>query len=250
MDYFRFPHTPHLAWLGSGVPRDDKVLDGREVERFLERELVVEEKVDGANLGISVDDELRLRFQMRGQYLSEPYAGQFSRLTSWASPMKDELALALSEGLVLFGEWCAARHSLDYDALPDWFLVFDVYDRVAERFWSTSRRDRFAARVGLSTVPRIAEGVFRFDELKDDLLQRPSCLRNGVMEGIVLRREDDDWGIDRSKLVRPEFVQSIEAHWSSKGIEWNRLCCSCPAPATHPGRARTFAQHGNLRLKR
>ncbi|NLZ78249.1 MAG: DNA ligase, partial [Gammaproteobacteria bacterium] len=26
-DFFRFPHTPHIDWLGEGMPRDDKVLD-------------------------------------------------------------------------------------------------------------------------------------------------------------------------------------------------------------------------------
>ena len=25
-DFFRFPSTPHIAWLGTGMPRDDKVL--------------------------------------------------------------------------------------------------------------------------------------------------------------------------------------------------------------------------------
>ncbi|MGV3590570.1 MAG: DNA ligase, partial [Gammaproteobacteria bacterium] len=25
-EFFRFPHTPHIAWLGAGMPRDDKVL--------------------------------------------------------------------------------------------------------------------------------------------------------------------------------------------------------------------------------
>jgi hypothetical protein len=24
--FFKFPHTPHLLWLGPGTPRDDKVL--------------------------------------------------------------------------------------------------------------------------------------------------------------------------------------------------------------------------------
>ncbi|WP_257945770.1 RNA ligase family protein, partial [Pseudomonas plecoglossicida] len=54
----------------------------------------------------------------------------------------------------LFGEWCAARHSLDYGTLPDWFLLFDVYDRSTGRFWSTVRRDALAAEAGLATVPR------------------------------------------------------------------------------------------------
>lgn len=34
-DFFRYPHTPHLAWLGEGSPRDDKVLPPAEVKTLL-----------------------------------------------------------------------------------------------------------------------------------------------------------------------------------------------------------------------
>ena len=50
-DFFRFPHTPHLAWLGQGAPRDDKVLTPAEARALLTDAVVVEEKLDGANLG-------------------------------------------------------------------------------------------------------------------------------------------------------------------------------------------------------
>ena len=49
MSFFRFPHTPHLAWLGPGQPRDDKVLSPIETRAFLTGDVVVEEKVDGAS---------------------------------------------------------------------------------------------------------------------------------------------------------------------------------------------------------
>ncbi|WP_279608935.1 hypothetical protein [Burkholderia gladioli] len=39
--FFRFPHTPHLAWLGSGKPRDDKVLSSGEVRTLLFGDVVV-----------------------------------------------------------------------------------------------------------------------------------------------------------------------------------------------------------------
>jgi len=68
-DFFRFPHTPHLAWLGPGAPRDDKVLTPAEVRELLNGEVVVEEKIDGANLGLSLAPDGSLRAQNRGQYL-------------------------------------------------------------------------------------------------------------------------------------------------------------------------------------
>jgi len=118
-DFFRFPHTPHIAWLGEGQPRDDKVLAPYEVDELLADAVRVEEKLDGANLGISLGPDGQLRAQNRGQYLIEPYVGQFSRLTSWLAQHQWQLHAQLSTDLILFGEWCAARHSLDYENLPD-----------------------------------------------------------------------------------------------------------------------------------
>jgi hypothetical protein len=69
-DFYKFPHTPHLFWLGAGTPRDDKVLKPGEAAEFLSGEIVVEEKVDGANLGISLGPSGRLRAQSRGNYLA------------------------------------------------------------------------------------------------------------------------------------------------------------------------------------
>lgn len=74
--FYRFPHTPHLAWLGVGEPRDDKVLPASEAEALLARDVVVEEKLDGANLGFSIAGDGRLQAQNRGQYLQAPLSGQ------------------------------------------------------------------------------------------------------------------------------------------------------------------------------
>ena len=119
-DFFRFPRTPHIAWLGTGAPRDDKLLSPRESEVLLASKVVVEEKLDGANLGISPGPDGQLRAQNRGQYLEAPFTGQFSRLQGWLSQHGYDLTDRLEPGLILFGEWCTARHSLDYDKLPDW----------------------------------------------------------------------------------------------------------------------------------
>ena len=74
-EFFRFPQTPHLAWLGQGTPRDDKLLSPDEVRQLLASEVLVEEKLDGANLGFSIGPDGAVRAQNRGQYLIEPYGG-------------------------------------------------------------------------------------------------------------------------------------------------------------------------------
>lgn len=221
--FFRYPHTPHLAWLGEGIPRDDKVMSLNEATALLAGEVVVEEKLDGANVGLSLALDRSLRAQNRGQYLAEPHAGQFARLPAWLAQHGEGLRSALTPNLIIFGEWCAARHSLEYARLPDWFLLFDVYDRSASRFWSSARRNELAATLGLSTVPRLQEGRCTLAQLKEVLSRQQSQFRQGTLEGMVIRRESAQWCEARAKLVRPDFTQTITEHWSRRRIEWNQL---------------------------
>ena len=222
-DFFRYPHTPHLAWMGEISPRDDKVLSSSEATVLLAGDVVVEEKLDGANVGLSLAPDGLLRAQNRGQYLVEPHAGQFARLPAWLAQHGEGLRAVLTPNLMLFGEWCAARHSLDYAALPDWFLIFDVYDRSAGRFWTSARRNELAATLGLSTVPRLLEGRYTLAQLKEVLSRQQSQFRQGTLEGMVIRRESAEWCEARAKLVRSDFTQTIGEHWSKRRIEWNRL---------------------------
>jgi len=228
-EFFRYPHTPHIAWLGDGEPRDDKVMSQAEVNAILADAVVVEEKLDGANLGFSLGEEGVLKAQNRGQYLAEPHAGQFARLPAWLTQHSESMRAFLKPNLIFFGEWCAARHSLDYVALPDWFLLFDVYDRSAERFWSTPRRNALASEAGLVTVPQVLQGTTTVPALKQLVAATPSRYRLGALEGVVIRRESDEWCEARAKLVRPDFTQSIDTHWRKRPIEWNRIDCSIEA---------------------
>lgn len=222
-DFLRFPHTPHIAWLASGVPRDDKVLSPGEAAELLAGEVVIEEKLDGANLGLSVSPDGFLRAQNRGQYLPQPFHGQFARLGPWLAAHEDKLFDALGTHLIAFGEWCAARHSLDYASLPDWWLVFDVCDRSTGQFWSTARRNAWAAQLGLMTVPRLHAGQVDMYQLREWVQVKQSQFRQGTLEGLVIRRESGDWLEQRAKLVRADFTQAIDSHWRSRALQWNQL---------------------------
>ncbi|MCP3137228.1 RNA ligase family protein [Pyxidicoccus xibeiensis] len=225
-DFFKFPHTPHLTWLSSAPVRHDKVLSPPEAREFLRGEVLIEEKVDGANLGLSVGPGGELRAQNRGSYLGTRASPQFQPLWPWLEARRSQLVGALGQHLMLFGEWCFAVHSVRYDALPDWFLAFDLYDKQTGRFWSSARRDALVETLGLARVPVVARGHFTVDEVVRQL--GPSLLTQGSMEGVYLRRDEGDWLQCRAKLVRPEFVQAIEEHWSSRPLERNTLA---PGPA-------------------
>ena len=213
--FFKFPHTPHLFWLGKNLPRDDKVLLPVEAKDFLGGTIYVEEKVDGANVGISFSDEGNLIIQNRGQYLKTDEGGQFKKIWTWARRIEEKFFDVLGDRLILFGEWCYAKHSVLYTHLPDWFLGFDVFDHEAQAFWPVEKRNRLLNRMGLFKVAEVAFGRMNRDVLIE-LLERPSAYGAKRMEGLYLRYESNKNMVQRAKIVRTEFTEEIDEHWSRK----------------------------------
>ncbi len=220
-EFFKFPSTPHLV-IPTGVDiRADKVLSESERDEFLRHDLVVEEKIDGANLGISFASDGNLLLQNRGTRLHLPGSGQWKKLGDWLNQRADTLFEHLDDRLILFGEWCYARHSVVYERLPDWFLGFDVYDKGCGRFFSTERRDALFRAMRIASVPVLARGHFTHTEIQG--IMSTSQFGNQPAEGLYLRFDQGDWLAQRAKLVRPAFVQTMEQHWSRTAITPNRL---------------------------
>lgn len=220
--FFRYPHTPHFAWLGDGSPRGDKILSPKDREELLNTEVIVEEKVDGANLGISAIGR-EIFIQNRGDYLRKPFPEQFKHLSTWLSSRKHDLISILGDNLILFGEWCAAQHSIRYDKLPDWFLIFDVYDQTKKQFWSTTKRNELATLLDLQVIKEIFRGTTTPLALKTQIINTPSSYYDGKMEGIVIRKESGDKLDAKAKIVQPNFIQGINDHWRKNAIQWNKL---------------------------
>jgi hypothetical protein len=127
----------------------------------------------------------------------------------------------------LFGEWCYARHTVSYDALPDHFLGFDVYDREAARFYCVERRDATLTEVLTVPIPRVFAGTLvNLDSLQALLGQ--SAVGSGPAEGLYVRLDRDGWLERRAKLVRPEFVQAISEHWTRQALTANQLAVRTP----------------------
>ena len=220
-DFFKFPSTPHLAVLADVDIRGDKVLSEIEREELLRHELFVDEKVDGANLGISFDSEGNLRAQNRGSYLQLPGSGQWKKLAPWLAFRIDQLFEHLGDRYILFGEWCYAHHTVYYDSLPDWFLGFDLYDKRERRFLSSARRNELLTKMDIVQVPTVAHGRFSFSEAEG--LLSTSMLTDGPAEGLYFRFDQGDWLVKRAKLVRAAFIQALGSHWTRSEIKPNRL---------------------------
>jgi ATP-dependent RNA circularization protein (DNA/RNA ligase family) len=220
--FHKFPHTPHLLWLGAGSPRDDKILKPAEAAEFLSGEVIVEEKVDGANLGISLGPDDRVRAQSRGHFLASGRShAQWNLLWPWLAEHRAELEDGLRGGLILYGEWCYAKHTVPYNALPDWFLGFDIFEISSRHFWSVDRRNEWLRQKGLVPVPEVMRGHFSTRQLTS--LLGSSAVGRAPMEGIYLRREQEGLFQARAKIVSTVFQQQIEEHWTHRPVVPNQL---------------------------
>ncbi len=221
-DFFRFPHTPHIKWLGSGEPRGDKILSELDVKEFLTQKLTVEEKIDGANVGFSVAANGKIQVQNRGTLIQRDAGGQFKHFWRWVNRHEQDMIGLLGDNLILFGEWCYAVHSLKYNSLPDWFIGFDIYDRKVCRFYSMPRRNEIFSLLEITPVHTIGIGHYSMNELIQ-CLNLPSHYGAKQIEGIYLRQDEQGWLTRRAKLVRRDFIQTIEQHWSKKSVIPNSI---------------------------
>lgn len=150
----KYPRTRHIE--GSRKQAGDEDLDFisfKEIKGFY---VVLEEKVDGANAGISFNEEGRLLLQSRGHFLDGGYGErQFNLLKVWANCHKTELYTILGSRYVMYGEWLYAKHTVFYDALTHYFMEFDIYDKEKKEFLSTKRRREMLQGYSFVTQVRV-----------------------------------------------------------------------------------------------
>jgi len=221
-DFVKFPRTPHLFVLEGLDIRDDKVLPPAEAAPFFTNPVIVEEKVDGANVGISLDGSGELRVQNRGDFVTPDGHPQFRPIWPWAYERMHLFQEHLGTRFILFGEWCFVKHSILYDNLPDWFLGFDIYDRDEGCFLSTSDRDAMFSKLNVTPIECLSVGIHSQSDIEKILEEKTSAYATSPIEGVYIRLEVRGRLKSRAKVVRGDFIQSIGQHWSKGAIQVNR----------------------------
>ena len=232
-DFVKYPRTPHL--FGSKGTDDDKHLNRRDSEAFIaDPSLIVEEKIDGTNVGIHFTSKNRMVLQCRGHEITEGMHPQYDLFKQWTSVKRPVLEQMLGNKFILYGEWLYAKHSIFYQALPHYFFEFDIYDKDAAHFLSLNTRTEMLAGTGLHTVPVLHQGPLDIDQLR--ALIGPSAYQSefdnpitgrpdNLMEGLYLRTESETSVTGRGKMVRPEFIEKVKQseHWQHQAMIPNRL---------------------------
>lgn len=226
---YKFPRTRHLYNVGSAT-RDDLILTAPDAQAFLDSSdpsisLAMEEKVDGANLGISLDSSGSFKAQNRSHYVNSKSHAQFRKLDKWLEDHYEGLSVVLEADKpgkwILYGEWLFAKHSIHYTRLPDMFLAFDLFDTEHDTFLS---REALSERLNGTNIHQVnaVELPESLNELSllDIVRTRQSIYYDGVVEGVYFRRQKNGKTLDRAKIVRSDFIAGDE-HWNRRGITPN-----------------------------
>lgn len=151
-DFVKYPRTPHL--LGSRGTADDKHLSAKDSADFLaDSSLIVEEKLDGTNVGIHFTTSGRMVLQCRGHEITTGMHAQYDLFKQWTMGKRLALESMLAKRFILFGEWLYAKHSVHYRRLPHYFFEFDTYDKQEAKFLDLAARLALLKNTGICTVP-------------------------------------------------------------------------------------------------
>ena len=203
-----YPRIPHLP-PAPAAARDDLILDSATARALLRQEVVVEEKLDGANVMVWLD-EGRVEVATRGGPGSQDRAGQLGPLRAWAAPRTEQLGLLLAGDRVLYAEWMWLTHSVAYDSLPDHFIGLDLYSGAG--FAPVAERDAAFAGASVARPPRLFEGILGGRQRVDELLGG-SRFGRGAAEGLVIRPTGPDEAPRLAKVVLASITWRSDASW-------------------------------------
>ncbi|MGC4114561.1 MAG: RNA ligase family protein [Myxococcales bacterium] len=248
----KYPRTQHIE--GSRLQAGDEDLAQVPFSALRGQFLVVEEKLDGANCGVSFSSDGELQLQSRGHYLvGGGRERHFDLFKAWAQSHEASLRERLGDRYVMYGEWLYAKHTVFYDRLPHYFMEFDVLDTIDGSFLSTERRRELSKGVAVEPVPVLHEGPLEKPEELTGFI-RPSLYKSkdwrerlaegakareldvervqretdgsDFAEGLYIKVEEQGRVLERYKFVRASFLAAVfaaEGHWLNRPILPNEL---------------------------
>jgi len=206
-DYVKYPRSYHLPW-SEGRTSDDKTLPN--TRHFEGQRVIISEKMDGENTTIYKDYVHARSIDGRDHW---------SR--SWVKNLQAKIGYEIPDGWRICGENLYAKHSIKYDDLRSYFMVFSIWNEKNECI-SWDETVQYADILGLQTVPVIYDGLW-----DEKLVQSiyPKMDRNR-QEGYVVRVADAfpylSFYRSLAKFVRQEHVGTSH-HWMFTASEKNTI---------------------------
>ena len=201
--YTKYPRTHHVPW-SPGVTKDDKIHPN--VDFFKNKEVIITEKMDGENTTM-YSDYLHARSIDANSHWTQSYVRQ----------LQGQIGHSIPKGWRVCGENLFAKHSIGYNNLKDFFLMFSIWnDKNICLSWQDTIE--WAELLSLQLVPVIYKGIYDEDVARN-------CYKPNT-EGYVIRVADSfsysQFKLSVAKFVRKNHVGTSN-HWKFERIEKNQI---------------------------
>lgn len=205
--FIKYPRTPHFPF-SETITKDDKIL--KDTSIFNGKNIVITEKMDGENSTV-----------YKNYYHARSISSRHEKYHSWLISYIKNFQYLIPENWRICGEYLFVKHSIQYDKLKSFFLVFSVWnDKNFCLSWEDT--ENFCKQLGLETVPVLYKGKYDENIVKNIA---KNIVENGG-EGIVVRLSDsfsyNEFQNSVAKFVRKNHVQT-DNHWRNQKIEQNKL---------------------------
>ena len=206
-DYVKYPRTYHLPW-SEGKTKDDKTL--KDCSQFEGKRVIVTEKMDGENTTLYKDYIHARSIDGRNHWSRD-----------WVKNLQSRIGYEIPNGWRLCGENLYAKHSIGYENLNSYFMLFSIWNEVNECL-SWDETVEYAKILDIETVPVLYDGIWNEKLIKELYTQD----KREVQEGYVVRVADAfpylAFTKSVSKFVRVEHVATSH-HWFFTCSEKNEL---------------------------
>jgi len=198
-DLVKYPRTLHLPW-SPGATEDDRIL--HDLSAFEGQEVVVTEKMDGENTTM-----------YRDHFHARSVDGASHPSQSWARAFHAKIRWQIPEGWRVCAENLYAKHSIGYDALPHFLLVFSVWNE-KNRCLGWEQTVEWSALLDLPTVPVLYRGPWNEAQIH----RHDMALSAHSKEGYVVRVAGEFFFRDFRRVV----AKFVKAGHNQTGHGWNR----------------------------
>lgn len=211
----KYPRSLHVPF-SPGAGSDDKIMSEEQFERFIDKEIVITEKLDGSNVCLT-----------NTHVYSRSHGGPAAHKSF--APLKQMhgyLQTKIPDNISIFGEWCYALHSIEYTMLQSYLNVFGVRNDLTGEWAEWDEVSLWADELGVATVPVLLRGVISDKEKLKELiisLSNLSSIYGPTREGVVIRTikgpyvNDKNQIVGLGKWVRENHVQT-SIHWKNKPV--------------------------------
>jgi hypothetical protein len=206
----KYPRTYHLPW-SPGLTSDDRVMT--DLSGLEGQEVVITLKMDGEQTTIYSDGYCHARSLDSGSHESR----------NWVKALAARVGPQLPKGWRICGENLWAKHSIFYDKLPSYFLMFSIWDGLKCLSWQET--EEWARLLDLHTVQRLDafRRIMFGPQVESDFAFISKSLGH---EGYVVRVAGEfhyrEFRHKVGKYVRANHVHT-HGHWMREQATKNRL---------------------------